>query len=428
MAAGALRRLCCSSRYHNPLALCISVIDGIQLRFYAGATGLELLVTWVLAGLAAKETITLRRAQFLDYLNRSVIGLPFTVYLTVAGPHTALGLLRFLTSLYAIPGRGVLWIHTWFTGFYCGGLLFVSYFRNDAIPAEGHVFTALAAAGAAVFLIRAKWLLNHRLVDLASGKRRALRDVRKGAAIESRLARLASAVFPKREALLFQEGRDTPARRERILLIAAAFPGFDDRVSEAPGSPGAETSLYREWERFVEPLHSALLAEGFFVEGGPGGLAATTSLEGEGIDKERLARGLALVRKLLTTAVQFRRAEESRGRRLWHMQIALAVGDSVGLSCGGGNPSWTHRGRIVRDAENHLAHISHQPADAAWDSLWIHEELCGLLGPFFQNEGGGVKQGLWQRAGALRADLAADPAGTQPAQDFVARARYSGLI
>ncbi len=407
-----------------------SVIDGISLVFYGGGTLLELGLTLLFAELVKRDLLSPSRMRLVEYLNRVVIGLPLTIYLVLTGPHSSIGAVRFLASLLALPVRRNPSGYVWYIVFFAVGLLVSSALTHENLPSENHVFTAVTAVLSALAVIVAQRAVIQAKQRGAEAKRKTLHHERKGNRLALLQSRLFSRLLPPPADRIAAESREVRPEPGSYLLAAFSFPGLDRAAVESP------REFLRDWDRFLLPVTDLLLAAGIFPVHAGGFLHAAVKLGVESAPTAELLRQIE-VRGRIAGCVAALYGVLARGREMsairmrnghpaWGLEIALALGPAVGLPSGGGDPSWTYRGSIVRRVEGALSLPEIGKNDPGLQRLWVEGALWSVVGPLVQ--GASESKDGWKSAGALRLELSKDGKGEEPAEDFLTRARYAGLI
>ena len=417
---------------------------GISLIFFSTGAALEFMLSLQLLRLKEQGVLTRRRHYQAEYLTRTVIGLPLTVYFTIAAPFGFTALLRLLPTL-AILGERRLSLCFWHLFFYVLGLFAFSSMQSMGLPKGSHAIIALAAVLIGLFLIdrlvrERAWRLDalkeahgaHRL-------RRALSDR------ESRETALLSALLPDFQRELYREQKSLLSESGLYLAVGLVFPGLHESLVsfqksvDYPSEQEGQRDFQLERDRLLEFMKQELRPLGLVP-----GIASDFWFLGRFIrpvrsdteDLASLARDFGSERKellfqatfalngLLSFAERSRRALEGRGRRGWYVQAAMAAGLAAGMSVGGGNPSWTFRGPIIAELEAFLASLLIAPElGMRENALWMHPTLFESVRPYYREEGR-RRHVLWSAPGLLLPELSRNDRGREPIAGFFERIKY----
>lgn len=377
-----------------------------------------------------------RRARWLQYLNRTVLGLPLTIYLATSAVSPITGLLRLLPVLYLLRTTTALRQALLHFGFYCGGLLVYAAGLRYAWPGEreGYLLFAAVTAGALLY-----WLTEQR----SRRQLRGLQNTRDLARARRRLAHTAEREERLLETLLVDRETvrryqlDRPVRplaEDRLLVVGIDFPGLHaaaaawQRRAREAGENGALSmqAWEREWDLCVDHYRRGFQAAGYGCYAGDDGLlvvqpAGTSSEPGwaghaVAVEERIVLHWTLLIRQLLAFSSRSRRSLESRGRMGWGTRAVILAGPGSLARRGPQNPGRVGRGEVFgRLADFQQAHaapgVSSVPG-ASGERLYLDSALAtttrllfteasGASGPAFDSEN-------WFSPGQIRADYDKD--------------------
>ncbi len=418
-----------------------------QFGFFALGAGAELcLDAWLVARYRAGR-ITRRRFLLLQYLNRTVVGLPLTVYLAAAHRYGFVALLRFLPAVYGLAASGPRLRAGWFAALFALGVIAYRILQDVAPPGEREIVIVLAALALA-FLILAYDLRRRRAELRALARRRAdLRVRRERDHVRARETRLLQALLPPSAVERFQ--KDRPMRPEPGYYAALGFyfPELNDRAGdfardgERLSVADAIYELQREWNLFCEHFRTRMLECDLIPLSGTASITGVRLLDANAPpDREALRTLLFRERRLLFQlyfeglrlrdfCLRTRRQLEQRGRRGWFCRAALAVGDAVLMQTGGENPAPALRGPLAAELKRRLAHdapinqttfMKDERRISQEDSFLIQPALIDIFAPYFVESQARYDQ-AWLAPGQLRPQYAKDDSGLEAAPDFFER-------
>lgn len=438
------------------LALEVVVSGGGKPFFATGiflaGTLLELLLDGLLRRRAAQERITRSRWLSLQYLNRTVLGLPLTIYLASAAISPATALFRLLPVVYLLcqsrqRSQPILHLILYLIGFF----LYVAGLRYSW-PGEREWLQAATGFGLGALVLWREHLGAKRTLVAARLRRELSRRTRAYRHVAARESRLLDAILVTPERVRrYRDDRAIAPVAGDMLCVAVAF--FDphqavyDLVRRAREERGnAEAALQEfehEWDLCVDQYRTKFAQAGCLLIVGDRLIYAIDSNFASGkfdgapgserVAQERLLELIFVVRSLLAFTGRSRRALEGRGRVGWSAQAAVAHGFGALVRRGPENPGIVGRGPVFRAVEGQLFAAA-RGADAAGsfgdgqarllpatEKIYVQSALAEPVRRAFQGEESGEN---WFSPGLLQATFSTGGEGLEPVPDFFERLRY----
>ena len=370
-----------------------------------------------------------------EYLLRSVLGLPLTIYFTIAAPFGGFcALLRFLATLLILTRGTALTPPVFYSLFYTAGLLVFSALQSSGPPRPIHFLVALAAALMGTLISGGFFWERKNLLAAKKSERDNKRTRRRLGRLEKRETEYLSRVLPEFQVRNFREERKLVPEEGIYLLVCLSFSGVDQsldyyRKSRTGSHRDVLLEFEEEWNRYLEYILRQLRAVGM-----TGGAHGDFWFFGRSLDLREAPANDILREKfqadifpvifqldeLLRFTERSRRALESRGQKGWYLEGAISLGPAVGMSQGGGNPGWTFRGDLARRMREFLARRA--PEDSP--TRWIGNELAPLLSRVYQSDS--VRRlSDWHAPEFLLAEFSEEGRGLLPGSDFYDRIKYN---
>ncbi len=413
-----------------PVRFLFGEFGGLSIEVFLFGTGIELGLCVLLVGVRDRFQIGPRRFYFYDFLVRLIVGLPFTVYLIVVAPYSIIGLLRFLPLYLYFLDRARFRFALQYLLFFLPGSLFFALLKD--FPYPGRVQTITIFVGTALGLIlflreRERLLAGKKSLE---GDRERLRLARRLQHISARETATLAALLPPAQVRLFQENRPLHPEGAESLIVAFRFPDLDTSLQDfadaidAPSRAKALDDFAGEWNRFLLYLREAAGRQNLIHSRKGENLLCVTRLP-EGGEAGLRARVFSLIfwiQDISRYAARARRLLEQRGRRGWHVRVALGRGLTFGLPQSGGSPAWMILGPGVATIESFLdtPPLESKHQDEVRLQPGLHELVAG-----YYLEGSGNFSSGWYSPGYLQAAWARDEHGLEPAADFFERLRFS---
>jgi len=308
----------------------------ISLAFYLFVSLLEVVALYYLERSRLRGSISRRRFLFLNYLVRSIVGLPLSVYFTALSQTGIPGIGRFFFSAAALMEKGSLVHGILFSIFFSAGLLLFTGIKDSSFP-EARTYEL-----AAFSLVLSLLLLAGNLRDRALRKNRAV-EKRKSAALGRLLAARDQAIDEMRIdsvpslAKEIGSGENLPLSGS-FLVLKFEFPGLNDsalsflEAVDYASFADAVRDFHLEWQRYAAYLRKELLAKGFWTGALNGQGMAALQLRDSSADRWEETGGLLL--ELLHFSDVCQRRLLQRGRRGWGIRICAHAGSVVLTSDG----------------------------------------------------------------------------------------------
>lgn len=301
-----------------------------------------------------------RRVRWLQYLNRTVIGLPLTIYLATSAVSPITGLLRLVPVLYLLRTTSSLRQAALHFSFYCGGLLVYAAGLRYAWPGEREGYLLLAALAAAALVLGLTRQSARLQLTGARLRLQLARSRRRLAHVQSREERLLTALLVKPEQVQrYQQDRVLRPESAGLLVLGIDFPGlhaaaasWQRRAEEAGENIALSMQEWeREWDLCVDHYRQGVHAAGYECYAGDDRLFVVTPVgaDSEG-DVEQLEctvlHWTLIARQLLAFSSRSRRSLEGRGRSGWFARATILRGAGSLLRRGPENPGRVGRGAV----------------------------------------------------------------------------------
>lgn len=418
-----------------------------QFGFFALGAATELaLDAWLVARFQSGR-MSRRRFLLLQYLNRTVVGLPLTVYLAAAHRYGFIALLRFLPAVYGLAVAGPRLRAGWFAAFFAFGVIAYRILRDVSPPGEREIVIVLASLALAFLILAYDSRRRDAERQMLTRRRADLRVRRERDHIRARETRLLQALLPPPSIERFQ--KDRPLRPESGYFAALGFyfPELNERAGdfaregERLSSADSVQELQREWNLFSEYFRTRMLECELIPLSGAASITGVRLLESNvPTDREALRSLLFRERRLLFQlyfeglrlrdfCLRTRRQLEQRGRRGWFCRGALAAGEAALMQTGGENPAPALRGALALELKRRLAHdapinqttfMKDERRISQEDSFLIQPTLIDIFAPYFVEAQARYDQ-AWLAPGQLRPQYAKDESGSEAAPDFFER-------
>lgn len=401
-----------------------------------------------------------RRLAWFQYLNRTVLGLPITIYLASTAVSPTIALFRLLPVLYLLCRSRVSSQPLIHLGLYAIGLFIYAAGLRYAWPGEREILQAAVGVGLGSLVLWREWLASGSALVRARTRRTLSRTARDFNTTFARETRLLEAILITPDRVRrHQSDRTIAPIGGEMLCVAAGFPGLHNVVDafarRAEDDRIQSTTLFQEfeheWDLCVDQYRQGLTRAGcqvlvgdrfiYGVEllevGSGSGVGDRDRKAGSGIDIQRRVLELVFaVRSLLAFSSRSRRSLEGRGRSGWLAHAAIAKGFGAFVRRGPENPAIVVRGPVFRILENQLdSRVQEGSAQTAVDSsgapisgdrlrtetIWIQPQLAQPVRKTFQGQDGGEN---WFSPEHLLAEYSIRGEGLEPLPDFFERLRY----
>jgi hypothetical protein len=407
--------------------------------FFLAGTSLELAIDAFLRWGGTPGRFTRHGFHRWQYLNRTILGLPFTIYLAMGAAYPAVALFRLLPALYLFGQNRQFTQSCAHLGLFAAGLFIYGGILHYRWPGDRGILIAAIGCGlGALVMVRER--LTARLTLVAAGTRRELlRGAARLQAATRREKRLLRTILPDAAVRLYQQNRNIEPEAGEFVCVAVAFPDLNEAAAAWVRPAAAEMSQAdtlreweHEWELCVDRYRSGLSEAGCGLVLNTGmtiyGACRLASGELTSADEQAIFRLVFATRTLLEFSERSRRLLEHRGRSGWRALAVLATGSAVLTGTGPSNAGRVLRGPLAATLEQGLLAMARmRPEPGRVDRLWLAAMPAAIVRPCFApSELRFSEDEKWLSPGLLRADYSTGGDGVQPVPDLLERVRYGG--
>ncbi len=401
-------------------------VPSFSILFFTGLTTVEFLLCALLEYLRLFHSLRRRRYLLVDYLNRTIIGLPLTVYLcTLVVPGYA-GFVRFLPALLHFsmgrnPARSVL-----YSFFFAAGLIAFAAMKEGDLPGARTISLASLAVLISSALIIRETAVRKAQKKSLKHKIESGRLSRRNIGLGSKLDLLIRSYLPENRAAMYR-GR---LRSESGLYfgMAADFPGLHESARDfqnAAGYPNASEAVVdfeAEWDRYIRYIRAEAEKIGHWPGAFSGYIMSASLLKSADKDVFRenwkmFFQSALLCLSLCEFTERGRRALLHRGRRGWGVRLLLAQGRCIGFPGSGQPLSWNFAGPLPAQFEN----VFQTPHDSEKSTLFLQPELRLNFGRVFELSG----DSPWPVILGLRKEYSEPDRPLIPAKDFFEKINFN---
>lgn len=370
------------------------------VAFFLAGSGAEFLLDLLLRRFYFRGRLTRRRFFFLQYLVRTIIGLPFTIYLALGAATALPGLFRFLPVLVLVDRSRQAGQFAGQVFFFAAGVFLYALLVDVGLPDE-RGWMVLAAYSGLAGLLSVELQRRHRagLARAVLRRERHLWRLRHDHVV-AREGLLLRSILPEDDVRRRQSDRDVSGESGEFLVLAVNFPGMHQAAEDARVTGGdALAEFQRAWDLQYDHLRRRLEDLGFTTDLDGGGLLrAARRLESGSGDLDVVLFPLVFeTLELLHFVARNRRAREGRGRRAWRAEAAVAAGCAVRGSRSSYNPAPSFRGPVIEELERRLLFVpamnqtaflaDERTTGGAGDRLLVHPDLAVLVRPVLRCRG-----------------------------------------
>lgn len=399
--------------------------DGFSLNIFAAMVLAELALIALLETRHAGLYLKPGRRLLVRYLAHTVLGLPATIYLAIAGAVPELsvirqGLVLLLLCLERFGWRAVLQHQALLL---IGGLVFawplvrgLTGLRLNVLLLQHFGVGVAAVLGA---LLLSGWDRRSFVARLAAARAALL-----VAKLQAKLGEVAATQLPRRkQALLLGQAKSSAEYGTAVVALLgcqgvhAAIETYRQQSQESAraGIANFET----EWTRLCEHLRRECHKLNYDLIQDADCFYAFRLL-GDGEQQAPVERALIEVTLLAWNFVRFatrsERALAGRGQFGWTMPTIVSVGGLHGSLNGAVDWNWRLRGGAVLAAQRFL----HVLGPQAPSRVWIAAEQYTFLEDLFERRDL-LSEGSWVSPAFLRGELSVDGGGTDPLPSIVER-------
>ncbi len=405
------------------------------VTFFLAGTGAEFLLDLLLRRFLYRGWINRRRFFFYQYLVRTIIGLPFTIYLSLGAATPLPGLFRFLPVLVLVDRSRLVSQFAGQVTFFAAGVFAYALLVDLGLPDERGWIVLIAYSGLAALLgVELQRRGSARLARARLRRERGLWHLRYDH-IAAREERLLRSILPEADVRRRQADREVAIEAGEFLVLAMSFPGLHAAGQDArDAGDEAVLELQRSWDLQYDHLRRRLEDQGFVVNLDGMMLQAARRLDRDSGELEELLFPLVFeARELLRLVARDRRAREGRGRRGWRAEAAIAAGSCVRGRRSSYHPAPAFRGPVMDELERRLLFVpalnqtaflaDERNVERAGERLLVHPDLAAWVRPYFA-AGDGVFDQKWFIPGLIHPNYSIGAEGLEAVPDILERIRF----
>ncbi len=384
----------------------------------------------------------IKRIEFnrYTYLVYTVLGLPFTIYLTQSYGHGILAFLRLqsvlILLLNLLPRAAVIW-HISF--FFCGFFLYQILQSETGIGKDEFFFILSHSVGLFLVWHREKWAhtIQKKILSYYAEKKKLERKNKKLKDVVSKI--ITSMGSFQRVERYMEEG--TKCNSGTYLLVALFCSDMDKSFwhiqKNIHNSRDMAIDLFqREWEMFLDYTRKMIssLYTDMELSIHSDGLMFGHRLVSENDEKivkggfsiyqkEKIFHTFFSLQELLRFARETQSSMENRGHIGWHTSILLGLGFVTAMPSNCNNPLLTFRGPLAEEIKKSHLSIEREmraqdvPIHTLQDRVWIQPNLDTLFKSRFDTITSPVCGG-WNSPEFLLSQYTNDRSSLKPNSEF----------
>lgn len=304
-----------------------------DIRFFLLGTAIESSISLALAFLFQKDHISKKKYFQIDFLNRTVIGLPFTIYLAIAHPVQLLFLTRLVPGIIFIISMRNISLLIVYNILFSGGCLVYIFFKNYGLPSATEWLLLIFLFVFNLANISIAGLYWNRLLDQLKSMKKSLSRKRQLNKLEIRLVQFANYSLPKKESQSWFESPTLKPREGHALIVCFMIKDLrkylekNNTTDTRHGTILAE-SLQHDLNLFRQSIQNEFKDSEFYKGEFDGQTLTMANFLSESKKEPRLyVKTVLALQRILQIQQRSRTAVLQRGLRYWQLAITVEIGN-----------------------------------------------------------------------------------------------------